>query len=33
MFDGGEQRAGQGLDGQGVGAGDLDEFAELHGLL
>ena len=33
MLDGGEQRAGQGLDGKSIGTRDLDEFAKLHGLL
>jgi hypothetical protein len=33
LLDGGEERAGQGLHGQGIGTGDLDEFTELDGLL
>ena len=33
MLDGGEQGAGQGFDGQGIRARDLDEFAKLYGLL
>ena len=33
LFDSGEQRTGKRLHGQGVGAEDLDEFAELDGFL
>ena len=33
LLDGGEQHAGQGLDGKGVGPRDLDQLAKLHGLL
>ena len=33
LLDGGEQGAGERLHGQSIGAEDLDEFAELDGLL
>jgi len=33
LLDGGEQGAGEGLHGQGISPGELDEFAELDGLL
>ena len=33
MLDGGKECAGEGFHGEGVCAGDLDEFAELDGFL
>lgn len=33
LLDGGKERTSQGLDGEGIGTRDLDEFAELDGLL
>jgi hypothetical protein len=33
LFESGEQRAGQGLEGEGIGADELDQLAELGGLL
>jgi len=33
LFDGGEERAGERLDGQGIGAEFLDELTELGGFL
>ncbi len=33
LLDGGQQRAGQGLDGQGISPNHLDQFAQLDGLL